>query len=35
METISWGHDGNIGDLKVVEGGKEYIIKEVDSLRTV
>ena len=35
MELISWGFDGNIGDLKIEEGGKEYMIKEVDSLRTV
>ena len=35
METISWSLDRNIGDFKVEEGGKEYMIKEVDTLRTM
>ena len=35
MELISWGLDEKIGELKIDEGGKEYVIKEVDSLRTV
>ena len=32
MEVISWSLDGNIGDLKIEEGGKEYMIKVVDSM---
>ena len=35
MELISWGLDGSIGDVKIVEDGKAYMIKEVDSLRTL
>ena len=35
MELISWCLDGKIGDLKIAGGGKEYMIKEVDSLRTM
>ena len=35
METVSWGLDWRLGDLKVEEEGKEYIIKEVDRLRTM
>ena len=35
MEMISWGLDGSIGDMKIVEDGKEYMIKEVNSLTTM
>ena len=35
MELISWDLEEKVGDLKIQEGGKEYMIKEVDSLRTV
>ena len=35
MELISWGLDASIGDVKIVEDGKAYMIKEVDSLRTL
>ena len=35
MEVISLGLDGNIGDLKIEDGRKEYMIKVVDSLRTM
>ena len=35
MELISWGLDEKIGDLKIEEGGKEHVIKEVDSLKTL
>ena len=34
MELISWGFDEKIGDLKIEEGGKEHVIKEVDCLKT-
>ena len=32
MELISWGLDEKAGDLKIEEGGKEYVMKEVNSL---
>ena len=35
MELIPWGLDGNIGDLKIEEEGEEYVIEEVDSLKTM
>ena len=35
MELISWGREEQVGDLEIEEGGKEYMIKEVDSLRTM
>ena len=35
MEVISLGLDGNIGDLKIEDGRKEYMIKVVDSQRTM
>ena len=35
MEVISWGLDGNLGDLEIEGGGKEHMIKDVDSLRTM
>ena len=35
MELISWGREKQVGDLEIEEGGKKYMIKEVDSLRTM
>ena len=35
MELISWGLEEKVEDPKIEEGGKEYRIKEVDSLRTM
>ena len=34
MELISWDLDEKIGNLGI-EGGKEHVIKEVESLRTM
>ena len=35
MELMSWGLEGKVEDLWIVEGGKEYRIKEVDSSRAM
>ena len=35
MELISWSLDEKVGDFKIEEGGKEYVIKEVNSLKTL
>ena len=35
MELIFWSLEEKVEDLKIVEGGKKYIMKEVDSLRTM
>ena len=35
MELISWSLDEKVGDFKIEEGGKEYVIKEVNSLKTM
>ena len=35
MELISVSFEEKIGDLKIEEGREEYVIKEVDSLRTM
>ena len=35
MELISWGLCENVGDLHVEDGGKKYVIREVEAFKTM